>query len=222
MDEKEIKIKEEIIKYGKMINDRNLVVGPGGNISHREGNIVFLTPSGLGFDEIGIEDIVCMDLNTREITSGTRRPTSEVAMHMEIYGAREDVNTIFHTHPPITIGVIGAGVEIKPLFPDFPLFLGKKVPIIEYTTPCTQELADLVKKNIGNYEALTLKKHGLIVVAKNFREAWVKTVLIEETAKMIVAARTLGKEAVITSEEIDEINNLEIEKYRKRLMKDSQ
>ena len=221
MNEKVLKIKSELVKYGKMINDRNLVVGPGGNISHREDNTVFLTPSGLGFDEIEIEDIVCIDLNTREIISGTRRPTSEVAMHVEIYKVREDVNTIFHTHPPITIGVIGNEIEIKPLFPDFPLFLGKRVPIIEYITPCTQELADLVKKNIENHEALTLKKHGLIVVAKNLREAWVKTVLIEETAKMIVAARTLGKETVITSEEIDDINNLEIEQYRKKLMKES-
>ena len=221
MNEKVVKIKSELVKYGKMINDRNLVVGPGGNISSKVGDTVYLTPSGLGFDEISIEDIVGIDLDTKEIIDGNRRPTSEVAMHIEIYRVRKDINVIFHTHPPITIGVIGAGVEIKPLFPDFPLFLGDKVPIIEYVTPCTQKLANLVKKNIGKYEALTLKKHGLIVVAKNFKEAWVKTVLIEETAKMIVAARTIGKEAVISSKEINDINNLEIEQYRKKLMKES-
>jgi len=39
---------------------------------------------------------------------------------------------------------------------------------------------------------------------------------------MIIAARTVGKEAVITKEEIDMINNLEIEQYRKKLLKENQ
>lgn len=48
----------------------------------------------------------------------------------------------------------------------------------------------------------------------------IKTILVEETAKMIVAARTIGKEAVITDKEIEDMNNLEIERYRKKLMKE--
>ena len=40
--------------------------------------------------------------------------------------------------------------------------------------------------------------------------------MVEQSAKMIIAARTVGKEAVITKEEIDMINNLEIEQYKKK------
>jgi len=43
--------------------------------------------------------------------------------------------------------------------------------------------------------------------------------LVEESAKMIVAARSLGSEEVINAKEMDDINNLETEKYRKKLMK---
>ena len=64
-------------------------------------------------------------------------------------------------------------------------------------------------------------KHGLTVVGKNFKEAWIRTVLIEETAKMIAAARSIGSEAIMTSKEIDDMNNLEIEKYRKKIMEES-
>jgi hypothetical protein len=46
-------------------------------------------------------------------------------------------------------------------------------------------------------------------------------VLVEETAKMIAAARSIGKEAIMTSKEIDDMNNLEIEKYRKKIMEES-
>ena len=213
-------IKKEIIKYGKMLINKNLVVGPGGNISVRVNNIAYITPSGMSFDELNEGDLVGIDIKSKEIVEGERRPSSEVAMHRDTYMLRDDINCIIHTHPPITIAVIGAGIEIKPLYPDFALFLGDKIPVIDYVTVCTQELANEVTKVISDYDAVLLKKHGLITVGKNLKEAMIKTILVEETAKMIVAARTIGKEAVITDKEIEDMNNLEIERYRKKLMKE--
>jgi len=180
-----------------------------------------ISPSGLSFTEISPEDIVGIDIKSKTIVFGNKKPSSETAMHVDIYRARDDVNVILHTHPPTTIGIIGAGAEIKALFPDFAVYLGSCIPVIEYTTPCTEELAIEVSKILKNTDAVALKKHGLTVVAGNFKEAWVKTVLIEETCKMMVAARAFGKEAILTDEEVYRVNNLEIEKYRKSLLKDN-
>ena len=221
MDQETKKLKESLIEFGKLINQNNLVVGPGGNLSIRVGDVCYITPSGLSFTEIKSDDLVGIDIESNTIISGTKRPSSETLMHISIYKVRKEINAIFHIHPPYTIAVVGADIEIKPLFPDFALYLGEKVKNIEYVTPCTAELATIMAKEISNVDAIAMKKHGLTVIAKNMKEAWVKTLLVEESDKMIVAARTVGKEAVITKEEIDKINNLEIEQYRKKLMKDN-
>ncbi len=210
-----------LIRYEKMISDKNLVVGPGGNISFKDGNICYITPSGLDFNEIGPKDLVGVDIDTKLIVYGNKKPSSEISMHIKVYRARPDITVIFHSHPPVTIGIIGAGAKISALFPDFALFLGQEIPVIDYTTPCTEKLADMVSEVIVDSNAITMLKHGLIVVGKNFKEAWIRTVLVEETARMITAARSIGSEAIITSKEIEDINNLEIEKYRKKVMEES-
>ncbi len=212
---------DELISYGKMISSKNLVVGPGGNISFKEGNICYITPSGLDFNEIEPKDLVGVDITTKLIVYGDKKPSSEISMHIKVYRARQDISIIFHSHPPVTIGIIGAGAKISALFPDFALFLGQEIPVIDYTTPCTEKLADMVSEVIVDNNAITMLKHGLVVVGKNFKEAWIRTLLVEETAKMITAARAIGSEATITSKEIDDINNLEIEKYRKKIMEKS-
>jgi len=212
---------DELIRYGKMISDKNLVVGPGGNISFKDGNICYITPSGLDFNEIGPKDLVGVDIDTKLIVYGNKKPSSEISMHIKVYRARPDITVIFHSHPPVTIGITGAGAKISALFPDFALFLGQEIPVIDYTTPCTEKLADMVSEVIVDSNAITMLKHGLIVVGKNFKEAWIRTVLVEETARMITAARSIGSEAIITSKEIEDINDLEIEKYRKKVMEES-
>lgn len=219
--EKLKKSMDELIRYGKMISGKNLVVGPGGNISFKDGNICYITPSGLDFNEIGPKDLVGVDIDTKLIVYGNKKPSSEISMHIKVYRARPDITVIFHSHPPVTIGIIGAGAKISALFPDFALFLGQEIPVIDYTTPCTEKLADMVSEVIVDSNAITMLKHGLIVVGKNFKEAWIRTVLVEETARMITAARSIGSEAIITSKEIEDINNLEIEKYRKKVMEES-
>ena len=218
--EKLEKSMDELIRYGKMISGKNLVVGPGGNISFKDGNICYITPSGLDFNEIGPKDLVGVDIDTKLIVYGNKKPSSEISMHIKVYRARPDISVVFHSHPPVTIGIIGAGAKVSALFPDFALFLGREIPVIDYTTPCTEKLADMVSEVIVDSNAITMLKHGLIVVGKNFKEAWTRTVLVEETAKMIAAARSIGTEAIITAKEIDDINDLEIEKYRKKIMEE--
>ena len=215
------RVKKEIIKSGQILFENRLVVGPGGNISFRTGNLFYITPSGKGFDELKEENIIGIEINSKEIVEGEGVPSSEVAMHRDVYIARGDIRCIIHTHPPITIAIIGAGAKIKPLYPDAALLPGDKIPIIDYVTVCTQELAVRVKEVITDYDVVLLKKHGLITVGNSLKEATIRSLMVEETAKMTIAARSIGKEAVMTGKEIKEMNNLEIEKYRRKLIKGS-
>lgn len=214
------RLKKQIIVCGNYLLENKLVIGPGGNISCRQADITYITPSGKSFDELSTEDIIGIDIKSKKIIEGKGTPSSEVSMHRGIYLKRKDVKWIIHTHPPISIAIIGAGAEIRPLYPDVALFLGKKVPVLDYITVCTQRLADKVVEVIADHNAVLLKRHGLITVGTSIKEAVIRTMLVEETAKMIVAARTIGKESIMIDSEIEEMNNLEIEKYRREIIKE--
>lgn len=210
-------IRKELSLYGKKILEKGLAAGPGGNISARDGDFVYLSPSGFALDEIRENEWVKVDLRTGK-AAGTLRPTCETSMHLGIYLAREDVRAVFHTHPPLTTGLVSAGVPFRPLFPDFVAILGRKVPVIPYVIPGGEEIRRAVVARIRHHDVVLLKNHGAVCVG-SLKEAFVRSWLLEETSKVIIAGTTCGKLRYLTETEIRGIENLEAEDYRKMLLK---
>lgn len=213
---------EEIRKlltiYGKKIVEKGLVAGPGGNISAREGNYVFLSPSGFFLDEIDEKEWVKVDIRTGK-TSGDLRPTCEISMHLGIYLEREDVNAVIHTHPPITTGLISAGVKFKPVFPDYVALLGRNVPVLDYVIPGGEAIRKAVVSKIKDCNVVLLKNHGAVCVGSTLKEAFARSWLVEDTAKTILAGKLAGSLKCLNLKEIEGIENLEAEDYRKALLK---
>ncbi|MCD6407909.1 class II aldolase/adducin family protein [bacterium] len=216
MREKEIR--EKLSYYGKKLVEKNLVAGPGGNISAREGDYVFLSPSGFFLDEIGEKEWVKVNLKTGKIY-GDLRPTCEISMHLGIYLERKEIKAVFHTHPPFTVGLISAGVELKPVFPDFVAVLGRKVPVVDYVVPGGEEIRKAVVKEIKKFNVVLLKNHGVVCIGETLKEAYARSLIVEEAAKTILSGIIAGKLRYLTNKEVEEIENLEVEDYRKNLLK---
>lgn len=212
------KIREELSRYGKKLVEKGLVAGPGGNISAREGEHVFLSPSGFFLDEIEEKDWVKVNLNTGKVC-GDLRPTCETSMHLGIYLEREDIKAVIHTHPPITVGLISAGVKFKPVFPDYVAVLGREVPVIEYVLPGGEAIRKAVVAKIKKYNNVLLKNHGVVCIGETLKEAFARSWLVEETAKTIFVGKIAGNLKCLNLKEVEEIENLEAEDYRKALLK---
>jgi L-fuculose-phosphate aldolase len=213
---------EELIRYGRLISAKGLVIGPGGNLSAREENLMWVTPSGMAFDDLTPEDLVGIDLETGRVVRGSRRPTSEVLMHLFIVRRRPDVNAIVHTHPPSTIALVSAGHTVKAMFPDFVVYLGAEVPNLEYITPTTRELAERMVEALGDGPGLTMTNHGALTVGGNFREAMLRTEVLEEGAKIQLAAMSAGRPRYLSPAEAEEISGLGSEQYRQQLLREMQ
>lgn len=212
------KIRKELCKYGKLVLEKNLAAGPGGNISAREGNYVYLSPSGFALDEIKENQWVKVDLNTGK-QYGKLKPTCEISMHLGCYLERKEINAVIHTHPPFTLGLISAGMGLKPFYPDFVAILGREIPVVEYVIPAGEEIRKAVVEQIKKYNVVLLKNHGAVCVGETLREAFARAWLVEETAKMQVVGMIAGKIRYFTEEEIKGIENLKAEDYRKTLLK---
>jgi len=99
------KTKEKLVEYGKKIAEKGLAVGPGGNISARVGDIVYLSPSGYAFEELVTEQYVGVNLQTGEVVDGDLKPTCEISMHLDCYLIRKDIQAVVvHTHPLLPPG----------------------------------------------------------------------------------------------------------------------
>jgi len=211
-------VRKQLCKYGKLVLEKNLAAGPGGNISARDGDFVYLSPSGFALDEIKENQWVKINLKTGK-QYGSLRPTCEISMHLGCYLARPDINAVIHTHPPVTLGLISAGVELKPFYPDFVAILGREIPVIDYVIPAGEEIRQAVVEQIKKYNVVLLKNHGAVCVGTTLKEAFARSWMTEETSKMQSIGMMVGKIRYFTEEEIKGIENLEAEDYRKALLK---
>ena len=129
-------------------------------------------------------------------------------MHLEAYNNRPDVNAVVHAHPPLSTGFAVAGVPLnKSSLAEIIFSLGS-VPIAEYATPSTQELPDAVKKYITAHDGLLLANHGALTAGQDLMNAYFKMETMEHFAQITLVARQLGRENLISREEVDRLQGL--------------
>ncbi|WP_040952651.1 class II aldolase/adducin family protein [Gorillibacterium massiliense] len=210
-------IRQELCKYAQKIVAAHLVVGPGGNISASHDGKMYLSPSGFALDEILPEQWVEVDIAAGTITDNGLRPSSEVLMHLYAYRANPCIGAVVHTHPPNCIAFTLVEQELPIMFPDQAALVGR-TDYVPYVLPTTDRLADAVTAKVGIASSILLGNHGLVTTGRNLREAYYRTEVVEESAKIFLTASAVREPKVLTDEEVDEIASLESEAYRIQLL----
>lgn len=208
---------QDLKKYAHKLVDSGLVVGAGGNSSMRDGDDMYISPSGFDLKETEDADWVKVNIDTGE-TLSKFKPSSEVLMHLECFRRHSDINAVLHAHPSYSVAVSATGQEIPPMFPDFPAMV-KKVSYIDYVIPTTHVLADAVAEVVGNSQAIVMRNHGVLTVGATMKEAFFYMQLVEEAAKVYAIAASIGTPRILTEKECDDLRNLSSETYRSDLLK---
>src|SRR5256714_9658628 len=115
---------------------QGLIAGRDGNLSVRLApDRVLVTPSGFIKSLVTAADMVEVDLTGKPRTGGTRKPTSELDLHLRILRHRPDVLAVVHAHPPMATAFAVAGEEIPAnLLPEL-IFVVGPVPHVPYGSP---------------------------------------------------------------------------------------
>ncbi|WP_303968705.1 class II aldolase/adducin family protein [Sporosarcina ureae] len=212
-----VEILQDLNKYAKALVNSGLVVGAGGNLSMRDGEYMYISPSGFDLKEIE-ESWVKVHIGTGEVL-GDLKPSSEVLMHLECFRKNNEIKAVLHAHPTYSVGVSSAGKDILPMFPDFPAMV-KRIKYMDYVIPTTSVLADAVSELIEDTDAIVMRNHGVLTVGRTMKEAFFFMQLIEEAAKVYYISSTMGTPRVLTDEECDELRNLSAETYRSKLLQE--
>lgn len=204
----ESSLRNDIVEIGRRLHQRAYVASNDGNISVRlDGGRLLTTPTGVSKGFMAPDMMVVTDLEGRKI-SGTREASSELLMHLEVYRNRPDVNAVVHAHPPIATGFAVAGIPLdRAVLAEVVTTLGS-IPIAEYGTPSTHELADAVRRFIKAHDGLLLANHGALTVAGDVFAAYYKMETVEHFANISLVARTLGREHLISREEVMRLQEL--------------
>jgi len=173
---------------------RGLIAGRDGNLSVRIGTKrVLVTPSGYIKSLVNGADMVEVDLAGTPRRRSSRKPTSELDLHLRILRHRPDVHAVVHAHPPTATGFAVAGEEIPGnLLPEL-IFVVGPVPLVPFGMPGTPELGDRVVPYLEGHNALLLANHGAVTMGGTLDEAWIRMESLEHCARIIVAARSIGQ-----------------------------
>lgn len=219
-DEEETRLRKKIVEVSRRLYDRGLVAGAGGNVSARIPGTqeVLVTPSGVCKGHLKVSDIIKVDLDG-SLIEGNLKPTSETPMHTEIYKVRSDVTAVVHAHPPVSTGFACSGVSLDcPIFPDAIAMVGD-IGKVEYITPTTRELAKKVAEQAKKYDALVLTNHGTITLGASLEQAYQRTEILEDYAKILLVSILLGGPKPLSEDEVKRIRGLKAEKYRLKYIK---
>jgi L-fuculose-phosphate aldolase len=194
--------RDEILALMQRIYGYRMTTTSGGNLSIREENgDLWITPARIDKGTLRREDIVCVRADGS--VEGSRQPSSELPLHLEIYRRRPDFRGIVHAHP-VALVAFSIAHEV----PDTRLFhqafhvCGKAAPA-GYELPGSEALGLTVGKVFARgHDSVILENHGVVTGGASIAEAFRRFETLEFTAKTIIKARLLGGLRYLTEAEI--------------------
>lgn len=170
-------LQSEMIRCGKLLFERRLISGWGGNLSCRKNKNEFLITgqhSALGF--LTLKDLVRIKADGKPVRKD-QRASSETPMHMAIYGGT-DAQAVVHAHPPMVLAFSLSHNVFTPLSYEEKYTIGE-VPVIAQATPTVTQPESVVEA-LNYNPVVIIKGHGTVAVGKTLQEAFLFTDLLEE------------------------------------------
>lgn len=211
----EFKMKQDIVEIGKRMYQKGFVASNDGNISVRiSDKEILITPTGVSKGYMSPADMLKVDMDGRVI-SGSKKPTSEMKMHLSVYKKRPDVMAIVHAHPPVATAFAVAGKICEEIaLPEVIFSLGL-ISLAEYGTPTTDELPRSIEKHLDNSDAILLSNHGALTVGKDLFDAYYKMETLEHFSNITLYARLLGGERALDRSQVKDLFDIRKNVYGK-------
>lgn len=201
--------KEDFSRFCRLLYERHLVTGFGGNAAVRSGDVIYVTPSGYSLRDMCAEVIVAVDPDGSVLGEGIS--TKDVHAHVGIMRARPEINVVCHAHGASLIAlstIVEPGPDVlPPITPGF-VYFAHPLPMIPFMIPGTEEYARAAVEWFSDptRRALLLQNHGLLSVGKTFEEALNVAEEIDEAAKVYLL--TKGEGRIISEEAVGKIKNI--------------
>jgi L-fuculose-phosphate aldolase len=204
-----------LIETAVAMNACDLNQGTSGNLSVRLDDGFLITPSGMDYAGLDVDDIV--EVNFEGKSKGRRKPSSEWRFHADIYRQHADAKAILHAHPVncTTLACLGKGI------PAFHYMVaiagGKDIRCADYATFGTPELSAQVLKALEGRKACLMAHHGMTCFEKDLPGVLALAIEVEHLAAVYRRILAIGDAEVLSDDEMAMV----LEKFKSYGVQDS-
>lgn len=180
-----------------------LVVGTAGNVSVRVGDLVAISPSGLGYEEMAAVDVPVVDLDGNRL-EGEFAPSSELPLHLALYHSSSH-QAIVHTHAEASTA-LGLVVDEVPTSHYYTALYGGPIRVAPYATFGSAALAEHVREAMVERKAALMSNHGAVVASSSLESCYDLTSYLEYVCEIQLRAMSTGRPVKVLP--IEEIHNV--------------
>lgn len=180
--------RDELVRYYRLLRQHGLNDSHSGNASVRDGDTIWVTPTGCCADTLEASDLVACKVDG-SIGHGA---SLDARLHVMTYQKNREAGAVLHSHGPHTVALTLNGRDFVPV--DFEgLFYFPRVPVID--APYEDYLphsAELVSNVLRDHRITVYRGHGVYAQAANLNLAYKWTSSLELSARTWLLAKLAG------------------------------
>lgn len=201
-------LKLSVYQANLALKESDLVLSTFGNVSgiDRQRNLMVIKPSGVPYDSLTPQNMVCVSLETGRTVDSDFNPSSDTATHLEIYRAFDSSGGVVHSHSEFATSCAQARIPIRCMgtthadyfYGDIPLTreLSREETIESYERNTGLVIVETFRRlNPAEIPAVLVANHGPFVWGRDPRDAVHNAVIVEFLAKIEIHIRSLNPDA---------------------------
>jgi len=164
--------------------------------------------------EVSPESMLVVDYEGN-VLEGDGQPPSELPIHLEIFRARPDVQSVLHSHMELAIAfTMMEGVKLLPMRARASRWKSG-IPIDPDPSHIKlREQGRSLARTLGPHHAVLMRAHGLCLVAETVRALFVDAVHFKENATALMQTLQAGAKPIpLTEAEIAQIEKMEMREW---------
>lgn len=197
-------LRREVVDVARSLHERGWVANHDGNVTAKAapGRIV-ATSTALSKRLVDSINLIVVDERGR-VVGGRHRPFGELAMHLAVYAARDDVRAVVHAHPPHATALATTGGSLECFLPEAVVSLGANVPLVPLAPPGPKAV-DALAPFLEAHDVVLLESHGVLGWGPDPETAFLRLELVEHLARIRALALPEGGPRRLSRELIAEL-----------------
>ncbi|HVG52405.1 MAG TPA: class II aldolase/adducin family protein [Xanthobacteraceae bacterium] len=170
----------------------------------------------LMFEEVTASNLVKLDLDGNPVGESQHVNAAGYTIHTAVLEARPDVNSVMHVHSPAGTVLSAHKHGIRYLCQEAMMFYNR-VGYHDFEGVAVDlEERERLAKNLGNYNTLILRNHGLLTCGRTIAEALILMHNLVAVAEVQARMEATGQEMSVPPDDVCERTAQQFEKFRER------
>lgn len=189
-----------------------LVVWTAGNVSERVpgADLFVIKPSGVRYDELSADVMVVCTMDGEKIEDGTPdhlSPSSDTAAHAYVYRHMPEVGGVVHTHSTYATAFAAVHRPIPCVLTMMGDEFGGEIPVGPFAIIGDDSIGRGIVETLKDSRspAVLMANHGPFTIGRDAVAAVKAAVMVEEVARTVAAAQSIGDPVPIEQRHIDSL-----------------